>query len=294
MAAGARDSLAEVCRAIALVLPRGTVFTHLTAARLRGWWLPPLAEVPVIACTDGDAPHHDRRGVYVRRCEIPPGHRDQLSGLPIASAAWTIAELAEHLSLVDLVVAVDSALHLGDVTESGLDDAVIRGRRGVRRLRQAISLCDRRSESAWETVLRLLHVLSGFRVEPQHVIRNGAGVVIARADLRITGTRRLPEYDGSGHRDRRQHELDLVRDKQLARLGYERFGYIASEILRSWPRIIRDAETACGLAADPDRAKLWREAFEASSLTRAGIHSLERRLRRFLRPHSPRRVAQDR
>ena len=34
-------------------------------------------------------------------------------------------------------------------------------------------------------------------VEPQHVVLNAAGVEVARVDLRIRGTRRVPEYDGS-------------------------------------------------------------------------------------------------
>lgn len=290
--AGARDDLVEVCRAVALVLPNYAVFTHLTSAQLRGWWLPPLADCPVIACTDGEAPHLDRRGVYIRRCSIPPEHRDSFNGIRVASATWTIAELAEHLALIDLVAAIDSALHLGHITVPELSRAAIRGRRGVRRLRQAIHLADRRSESRWESVLRLLHVLCGFRVEAQHPVHDATGTVIARADLRITGTPRLPEYDGSDHRTRRQHELDLRRDKLLARRGFERFGYIATEILHDWPRIVRDAEDALNLDHDPRRLTLWRSEFEASTLTAAGLQALRRRLKRFVRTTSPRRVAQ--
>ncbi|QGG43056.1 hypothetical protein [Aeromicrobium yanjiei] len=72
--AASADDLASTCRAVALQLPDDAVFTHLTSAQLRGWWLPMLDGIPIIACTDRDAPHHDRRGVYVRRCAIPPGH----------------------------------------------------------------------------------------------------------------------------------------------------------------------------------------------------------------------------
>ena len=64
MLASAALDLVTRCRAVAMVLPDGTVFTHLTSAQLRGWWLPPLDDVPLIACTHGEAPHHNRRGVY--------------------------------------------------------------------------------------------------------------------------------------------------------------------------------------------------------------------------------------
>lgn len=284
-----QDDLASTCRAAALVLPSDSVFTHLTAARLRGWWLPELEGLPLIACTDGDAAHHDRRGVYVRRCAIPAWHRMRIGDVAVASAAWTVVELAEHLSFLDLVVAIDGALHLGHVSVEDIRSTMVPGRRGVRGLRRALDVCDPRSESPWETVLRLLHVLSGIEVESQFLVENRAGVVIARSDLRIKGTRRLPEYDGSGHRDRAQHERDLRRDKKIAREGYERFGYIASEILRDPARIIRDADEALGRPFDPNQLSAWRREVAASAFSARGLAALEQRLARFARPEPPRR-----
>ncbi len=282
------NDLATVCRAVAKVLPPDAVFTHLTAALLRRWWLPLLDHVPLIACTGGDAPHHERRGVYVRRCAIPPHHRHRIGDVAVASPAWTIIELAEHLSLVDLVVVIDGALQLGDLTIDELRASIVRGRRGVRVLRRALDLCDGRSESPWETILRLLHVLSGIAVEPQFLARDRAGAVVARGDLRIVGSRRLAEYDGADHRERRQHERDLRREKALTRAGYERFGYIAREILTDPARIVRDADDARGVPHDPTRVQPWLREAAASSLHRGGRAALERRLRRFARPASPR------
>src|SRR5690606_31575374 len=82
--AGDADDLRARTRAALGVMPPGAVATHVTAALLRGWWLPPLAEVPVVVCTDGEAPHLDRRGVYVRRCAIPARHRTTYDGIPVA------------------------------------------------------------------------------------------------------------------------------------------------------------------------------------------------------------------
>lgn len=281
-----RGNLAATCRAIALVMPADAVFTHVTAARLRGWWLPDRS-IPVIACSDSDAPHRERRGVYVRRCAIPAWHRVDLDGVRVASAAWTLIELAEHLSLVDLVVVIDSALHLRHVTTRDIWDALVPGRRGVKNLRRALSLCDPRSESPWETILRLVHVLSGFEVDVQFVVANRLGVTIARADLRIRGTRRLPEYDGADHRERGQHQRDLQREKQLAREGWERYGYIAREITAYADGIVRDAEDALGLPHDPQRVQGWMHEARASSLYAGGREALSRRLRRFVRDTSP-------
>lgn len=276
------------CRAVSIVLPAGAVFTHVTSAELRGWWLPPLDGLPLVACTDGEAPHHDRRGVYVRRCAIPTCHRTSIRGIPVASAAWTIVELAEHLALVDLVATIDCALHLEHTDEEEIRSTMRPGRRGVRVLRRALDLCDARSESRWETVLRLLHVLSGIEVEPQRVIRNQFDGIVARADLWIVGTRRFPEYDGADHRDRRQHQSDLKREKAISRLGLERYGYTAAEILRDPMRIVADAEDARGLAHVPSRIGTWQREAAASSLTDRGLASLRRRLRRFVRETTPR------
>lgn len=283
------DDLASRCRAVALVLPDDVVFTHLTSATLRGWWLPDVRLPLLVACSDTDAPHHDRRGVYVRRCGIPPRHRERIGDVPIASAAWTIVELAEHLRLIDLVVAIDGALHLGHVDVPGIREAMVPGRRGVRVLRRALDLVDRRSESAWESVLRLLHVFAGVPVEPQSLVTDALGHVVARGDLRIRGTRRLVEYDGADHRDRDQHRSDLRREKALTRLGFERFGYVAPEIMADPGQVVRDADQALGRRHDPSRLMVWEQEIGASSFSGRGATALEHRLRRFVRSDVPRR-----
>ncbi|MCL3817096.1 hypothetical protein [Aeromicrobium wangtongii] len=286
--ASSADDLVATCQAIAMVLPDDAVFTHLTGAALRGWWLPMLDDFPLIACSDREAPHHDRRGVYVRRCGIPPGHRHRLHGVEVASPEWTIIELAEHLALLDLVAVIDSALHAGDTSIDRIRAVMRPGRRGVRVLRRALDLADGRSESWWETMLRLVHVLSGIPVEPQQVIVNAAGVEVARVDLRIVGSPRVPEYDGSDHRQRLQHEKDLRRDKALVRQGLERYGYIATELIHASDRIIHDAEDALGLVHLLGRGDLWRAEARRSTISAAGQAALRRRLTRFVRTSPPR------
>jgi very-short-patch-repair endonuclease len=277
-----------VCATIVLALGHDAVFTHLTSAMLRGWWLPRIDPAPIIACTHGGAPHLDRRGVYVRRCDLPAAHREVRDGLPIASAGWTIVELAEHLSLIDLVVAIDCALHRGETSIERIRATMRKGRRGVRVLRRALALADGRSESAWETLLRLAHVLSGIPVIPQHELRDEDGEIVYRLDLLIRGTRRAAEFDGSTHRSRDGHRRDLRRDKLLLRHGIERFGYCSPELRDESAMIIRDAEDALGWPHDPTRTKLWLYEFERSSFSPQGYGSLCRRLRRFGRLTTPR------
>lgn len=287
MLASRAHLLVARCRAVQLALPADAVFTHVTAAQLRGWWLPDVPDLPLIACSDGDAPHHERRGVYVRRCTIPPEHRLVVDGVRIASPEWTIIELSEHLALLDLVATIDCALHWGHTSVDAIRASMRKGRRGVRVLRRALDLCDGRSESRWETFLRLVHTLSGVRVEPQKRIRVG-GEIVARADLGIVGTDRIAEYDGADHRDAQQHRSDLRRDKVLARAGIERFGYTAVELLGDPGRIIADADAALRRNHDPRRVDPWLREVELSSLTVVGRHALGRRLQRFVRLTPPR------
>ena len=288
MDAGECENLAMVCRAVQLALPADAVFTHWSAAELRGWWLPDVGYAPLIASTTRDAPHHDRRGVYIRRCDVPEKHRHLVDGIRIASAEWVVVELAETLTLIDLVAVIDSAIHLRHTTLKLLGDAVVPGRRGVRVLRQAIELCDGRSESRWESILRVLHQLSEIPVEPQIDIFDSKGAFVARSDLKIKGTNRLPEYDGAGHREGDQHQDDLRREKGILRAGMERFGYTAVEIHRDPARIIADAEDVLGWNHDPSRLKNWLYEYELSSLSDNGRRALIRRLRRFIRSTTPR------
>jgi hypothetical protein len=86
-----------------------------------------------------------------------------------------------------------------------------------------------------------------------------------------------------------QHGADLGRDKALARIEWERYGYTAKEIRVNAGQILRDAEDALGLPHDPGRVGAWLAEYERSSLAPVGWHTLARRLRRFDRTEAPRR-----
>ncbi|MCL8249856.1 hypothetical protein AERO_00540 [Aeromicrobium fastidiosum] len=281
--------LAKTCRAVQQALPADAIFTHLTSASLRGWRLPRTRSVPIVAVSDADFAHLDRRGVYVRRCDVPRRHRSSLRGVRIASAEWTIVELAEDLGLIDLVAVIDGALQAGETSVERLRDAIVPGRRGARTLRDALPLADRLSESWWESVLRLAHQLSGVPVRSQVEVRDGEGHLVARTDLQIVGTARHPEYDGAGHRSQETHRHDLRRDKALARLGQERYGYTSVELVESPLLVVRDAEDALGWPYDAGRAKRWLAELDRSSVSAPGWSRLDRRLRRFVRDTPPRR-----
>jgi hypothetical protein len=68
-----------------------------------------------------------------------------------------------------------------------------------------------RSESAWESVMRVLRRAADIPVEPQHEIFGQWGRFVARGDLWIAGTNRLHEFDGGKHRAPEVQSRDLTR-----------------------------------------------------------------------------------
>lgn len=178
-----------------LILPETACFTSLTSAELRGWWQPSPVAHPVFVSVPSDAPHPQRGELCLTR-HPRPINSEIIDGIRTASAAETLLALARDLNLLDLIVLGDSALHFGDCTPDQLSSVAAQRRRGAPRLRAAIPLLDKRSESPWESILRMLHVAAGVEIEPQKQIFEDWGRFVARADLWIIGTRRIHEYDG--------------------------------------------------------------------------------------------------
>jgi hypothetical protein len=280
--ASAAIDLAGHCAAVQRVLPPAAVWSHYTGGALRGWSLPWLPTgLPMFASLPGCGTHLYRRGVYVARTDEALCDPDVRDGLRLAAAPAILAQLAQDLSLLDLVAVIDSALHLGDTTIEEIEGSLRPYQRGGAMLRTALAYADDRAESWWETPLRLLHEWSGIDVEPQYEVYDDWGHVIGRGDLWIVGTRRLHEYDGAVHDEQQVRPRDLGRDKALGRIRWERYGYVARDIVRGPEHIVRDAETALGLPHRPGRLKRWRAEAARSTLSAAGRRRLVRRLDRF-------------
>jgi hypothetical protein len=147
-------------------------------------------------------------------------------------------------------------------------------------MRQVIPLLDARSESAWESIMRVLHQAAEIPVTPQQEIFDERDRFIARADLRIDGTRRINEYDGAGHRDADVHEHDLERDRALLADRWERHGFTSKHLLRDGAAIIADADRLLGRVWSPRRLAAWQNLLDNSLLGRAGRASAYRNWRR--------------
>lgn len=200
-------------------LPDSVAFTHLTAARIWGWWLPPsVPHQPLFAAMPNDPARPRRAGLLITRHTTPPGW-DIVAGIRVTRPAETLLAAARDLGILDLVVLGDSALRNGDCTTDDIAAAASAKRRGAPLLRRVLPMLDARSESPWESVMRVLHRAAEINVEPQHVILDDSGRFVARADLWLVGTRRINEYDGAGRLEARQHVKDLERDRALIKAG---------------------------------------------------------------------------
>lgn len=190
-------------------------------------------------------------------------------GYRVVHPAQVVLHCARRLGVLDLVAIIDAALAAGHCCAEDLHLLAAGPWRGAPVLRQALRWVDPRSESPWETWLRMLLVSAHVAVVPQYEVRH-EGRFVARADLWIRGTRRLMEYDGSCHRESNQHATDLARDARLLRLTWERFGYTAPVMLYEPASIVRDADAALGRKYRPERLNRWLGLVAGSSLSSTG------------------------
>jgi hypothetical protein len=271
------DGLPDDLAAWKLVLPPSGRFTHLTAARLYGWWLPPLPlGLPVFASMSKDESRPRRPGLRVSRHPLAPPGRE-LRGLPVASPAEVLLACARDLGLLDVVVLVEAAVHLGWCSADELLAACATRRYGAPALLRALGFVDGRAESPWEVLLRILHVVCGIDVEPQHVLLDEQGGFVARGDLWIKGTTTLHEYDGAPHREKRQHRKDLARERRIGDTAWTRRGYTDVEVLTQAASIIRDADRSLGRPHLPDRARPWYDLLATSMFSGSGMARARRR-----------------
>jgi very-short-patch-repair endonuclease len=144
----------------------------------------------------------------------------------------------------EIVVAADSALHCGVLSESDVAEVLGRTRRG----RRLLSRVDSRAESGTETLMRLGLRARGIRVRSQVTIPG-----VGRVDF-VIGDRLVVEVDGrTWHDTESTFESDRRRDAALVALGYivMRFSY---------RRVMDELDAAVGeiLAVIHRREHRWR------------------------------------
>ena len=119
---------AEEATALGHPMPDGMPFWP--AAVMFGWWLPPLpADLPVFAAMPHEGSRPRRAGLKVTR-HTQPFPVVTSCGLPVTTPAETLLACAADLDLLDVLVLVDAALHLGSCTIDDIEAAMVLRRRG--------------------------------------------------------------------------------------------------------------------------------------------------------------------
>ena len=264
-----------------LALPPEAAFTHLTGAGIHDIWLPPIDGLPVWISLPYGVPRPARPGLRVVRRHITPGTRHrQRPAVRLRSAVAPHrrsrpARARPHLP--DRGRSTPRPAH-----EDEEDRLLAEAYPGSPRMRRAFDWATGGAESIWEVLLRVLHRACDVAVEAQHEVHDSTGLFLARADLWVLGTRRLPEFDGAVHRDAIQHRKDLKRERRLASAGWERRGYTAYDVLHQAVSILRDADEALGRPHDPARIRAWHAILKKSLFSPAGQKLVRDRVRASL------------
>lgn len=193
--------------------------SHASAARV---WQVPVQTRPGEHVTVGDDAHRLRRaGVTTHR--RPVAAVAVRHGVRVSVLTDLFVELADELSLVELVVAGDWMVRRHGVRITDLRRAAKDAPgHGGRLARKAASYVRARVDSPMESRVRMLIVLAGI---PEPVVnlsvRDVDGEPVRRFDLSWPEVRVIVEYDGRHHVERiEQWESDLERREEIDDEGW--------------------------------------------------------------------------
>ena len=200
-ARSAHERLAEELGAWQLVLPPTAAFSHLTAAEVRGWWLPAPIAHPVFAAVTTRIHGVERPACCVCRHRKPVAMQRH-HGLRLTTPRRDMLAAARDLGVLDLVIMGDSALRLEHCTLTDLED---RGRPAPAG-RSPAAAGHPAARQAQRVSVGVDHARAppGSRdpVTPQQEIFDDRSAASSLGPTCwIDGTRRLHEYDGAMHRE---------------------------------------------------------------------------------------------
>lgn len=233
-------SLWALVDAYAQRMPPSQHFSHVTAALIHGFPLhAAVASVPHVSAPP-TAGFPRARGVTGHHSDSPVVH---VRGLRVSHPVATWCDLATVLSLDDLVAAGDFLI-TGDEPFSGIPPlscleelrGAVRaraGRRGARRLAEALSLVRYGPLSRMETLSRLIIVRDRLP-EPSlnfHA-RNTDGEFVAMVDLAFEQWKVAVEYQGDHHREKQRFRDDITRRERLEDARWSVVCVSADDILR--------------------------------------------------------------
>lgn len=209
--------------------------SHLTAAELLNLprrWRKGAPDMYDIIRPEGAA-HLNRPHVIVHRMKLYDDEVTTVDGIPVTTPERTWLDLAEMLSVDEVVVAGDSCVRVPRPEFEGRDEPLCsladlqrmidrhKGKRGLRKAKEAIRLIRVGADSAQETMLRLAIVRAGLPEPELNVpIPADDGRRHHQPDLSYRRYRVGIEYEGEHHGDELQIERDIARSERYSALGW--------------------------------------------------------------------------
>jgi hypothetical protein len=209
-------------------MPFANCVSHITAGLVHQFPLDAhRVEVsPIHVTAKSDAARRQRDGVKVHPLPRDLRRTMVVEGLRVTHPIDTWCALSAILTLDELVAIGDHLVRRQrpDATMEELERVVsaYSGRRGAKRLREALELVRPRTDSVKETQVRLILVRAGLP-EPaiNIVVRDRQGRQIKLGDMVYESYRVLVEYDGEQHRtDAAQYNKDAEDLERAASAGW--------------------------------------------------------------------------
>jgi hypothetical protein len=179
------------------LLAPDAVLSHRSAAVVLG--LPVVGSLDRVEVTRSSIGSGKRRGsVHLRAAPLPADEVTEVDGFRVTTPARTVVDLARTLAPGPAVAAGDAALRRG--TTGAEVEAVLAssaGRPGLSAARRACRALDPRSESAGESLSRvLLHRMGLAPSDLQYEVHDASGALVGRCDFVWREQRTLGEFDG--------------------------------------------------------------------------------------------------
>jgi hypothetical protein len=239
MPRGAEPTAVQRARAAWLWSGRAAVVAGLSASAVAGAdWIDAHLPAQLV--------HANRRPpplICVHTDRLLPGEVRDAGGMPVTTPARTAFDLGRRLRLEDAVARIDALINATDVEVSEIDAVIARHPRvrGVRQLREVLSLVDGGAESPYESLTRILLVRNDFpRPHTQVRVLDEYGAVFARIDMGWPEYRVGVDFDGAHHfTEAGQRSWDVERYARIPELGWIDVR-LTSGMLHNQPRVFLD------------------------------------------------------
>lgn len=241
-------SALEVVAAVAAVGPEA-VGSHRDAATIHGLDLLSSRRTGVDLTRDRGlrGSRSSRPGIRLHTAALPPEHRTVRRGAPITSVARTVVDLARTSSFREGVVVADSALRGQQTTKAELRAVIKACDRwpGIARARQVVEFSDALSESAFESISRVVFRDAGLPPPELQVWVGADGIVVGRADFYWREYATIAEADGAlKYADPDRAKMQLRRDAELREAGFEVVHFTWQELHINPAQVVRSIRAA--------------------------------------------------